>query len=257
MIAENRYYTLILSLAVLLCTSCQKEMSEDLPGTATVQIRFHPMINGTPFTLNTAYTNPFGEPFTASAFKFYTGLFTFRKEGGTEVAAEGEPYYLIDASDQASMTISATIRAGIYDGISFLLGVDSARNVSGVQSGALDPARGMFWTWNSGYIYIKMEGTSPVSTLVNNVFEYHVGGFRWPNSAIRTFAAASDIAGEWQLGEGRELVVDVAVDIEHLFNHSIPVRISEKPVCMSPGELARDISANFAGAIRIMQAEVK
>jgi hypothetical protein len=46
-------------------------------------------------------------------------------------------------------------------GIRFLLGVDSARNVSGIQTGALDPARGMFWTWNSGYVMAKIEGSSP------------------------------------------------------------------------------------------------
>jgi hypothetical protein len=34
--------------------------------------------------------------------------------------------------------------------IKFLLGVDSLKNVSGIQTGALDPAKGMFWTWNTG-----------------------------------------------------------------------------------------------------------
>ena len=51
--------------------------------------------------------------------------------------------------------------AGNYNSLSFLLGVDSMHNVSGAQTGALDPANDMFWTWNSGYVMAKMEGASP------------------------------------------------------------------------------------------------
>ncbi len=59
----------------------------------------------------------------------------------------------------------------------FLLGVDSLHNVSGAQTDALDPAKDMFWTWNTGYVMAKLEGNSPSSALVNNKYEFHVGGF--------------------------------------------------------------------------------
>jgi len=42
----------------------------------------------------------------------------------------------------------------------------------------------MFWTWNSGYIMAKLEGTSPVSSQPNNKFEYHIGGFREPVNVV-------------------------------------------------------------------------
>ena len=40
------------------------------------------------------------------------------------------------------------------------LGVDSLRNVTGVQTGALDPAMDMYWTWNTGYVMAKLEAAA-------------------------------------------------------------------------------------------------
>jgi hypothetical protein len=66
------------------------------------------------------------------------------------------------------------------------LGVDSLHNCSGAQSGALAPENGMFWAWNTGYIFLKMEGTAPASKQPDHLLEYHIGGYRTPNNAIRT-----------------------------------------------------------------------
>jgi hypothetical protein len=66
------------------------------------------------------------------------------------------------------------VPAGTYTGMYLTMGVDSARNVSGAQEGALDPANGMFWSWTSGYIMIKAEGLSPQGA--GGSFTYHL---RW------------------------------------------------------------------------------
>ena len=55
-------------------------------------------------------------------------------------------------------------------------------------TGCLDPgaeASDMYWTWNSGYIFLKMEGkyddrTDTISTASN--YFYHIGGFGNLNS---------------------------------------------------------------------------
>ena len=44
---------------------------------------------------------------------------------------------------------------------------------------------GMFWTWNTGYIFLKLEGKSPESTANGNIFEYHIGGYKTPANCIR------------------------------------------------------------------------
>ena len=86
-------------------------------------------------------------------------------------------------ADSKHFTIP-NVPVGDYTGITFTIGVDSLRNVAGAQSGALDPSNNMFWSWNTGYIFLKMEGTSPESP--SKALVFHVGGFMKPYNAIRT-----------------------------------------------------------------------
>jgi hypothetical protein len=60
----------------------------------------------------------------------------------------------------------------------FRFGVDSMLQENGVGEGDLDPINGMYWTWNSGYIQMKLEGKFIVDTITSKKFEYHIGGFR-------------------------------------------------------------------------------
>lgn len=90
-------------------------------------------------------------------------------------------YHLINEEGTASKSFSFFVMPTQYNSLSFLIGVDSLKNVSGAQTGGLDPLNGMFWTWNTGYIMFKMEGNSPSSSVVNNKIEYHIGGFSGAN----------------------------------------------------------------------------
>ena len=52
-------------------------------------------------------------------------------------------------------------------------------------SGDLDPAKGMYWAWQSGYINMKMEGKSSSCKTRKNQFQFHIGGYLKPNNALR------------------------------------------------------------------------
>lgn len=71
-----------------------------------------------------------------------------------------------------SFTIN-NVPAGLYNNIRFNVGVDSLRNHSGEQTGDLDPALGMYWSWTNGYIHFKIEGRFQQN---NNTFSIHIGG---------------------------------------------------------------------------------
>jgi hypothetical protein len=129
------------------------------------------------------YNNVLGQPFTVTKFKYYIGNVHLRKTNGTEVAFSD--YYLIDEEEDQSKKINLVLPAGEYADIDFIIGVDSLHNCSGAQSGALDPVNAMFWTWNTGYIFLKLEGKSPASKSSGNVFEYHIGGYKQPANCIR------------------------------------------------------------------------
>jgi hypothetical protein len=130
------------------------------------------------------YKNEAGQSFSVTNFKYYVGNFRLKRIDGTEYISSD--YYLIKEDDEQSKQIVLNnIPEGEYVSCNFSIGVDSAHNCSGAQSGALDPANGMFWAWNTGYIFMKLEGKSPASKLAGHTFEFHIGGYKFPNNCIR------------------------------------------------------------------------
>jgi hypothetical protein len=135
---------------------------------------------------STHYKNALGQDFTVSNFKYYVGNFKLYK--GDSLKYKSDDYFLVKADDPKSsqFTLPMIYEDGEYTSMSFTLGVDSLHNCSGAQSGALDPVNAMFWSWNSGYIFLKLEGKSPASKSPGNIFEYHIGGYKAPANCIRT-----------------------------------------------------------------------
>ena len=152
--------------------------------TGVVKIIFVNTVNGTPLVLNdSSYTNPFNETYKVSKLKYYVSNINVNKKNGTQ--KEKDSYHLLNEADTASLNFSFPLKAGNYKSVDFLLGVDSAKNCSGAQSGALDPMNDMFWTWNSGYVMFKLEGSSSSSTQPNKRIEYHIGGYAGNKSVTK------------------------------------------------------------------------
>lgn len=117
----------------------------------------------------------------------------------------------------------------VFDSISFAVGVDSAQTMKGVFEGDLDPAKGMFWTWQSGYINWKLE----VEDLKGNELQFHIGGFSGKNNTYREMG--------YKLPKGKNLsglVFDVKAFL--LFAKS-----KGYTMVMSPGSKAVDIADNY------------
>jgi hypothetical protein len=73
-----------------------------------------------------------------------------------------------------------------FDAIRFNIGIDSTTNSGGVKGGDLDPTKNMYWAWQSGYINFKLEGKSKACKTRNNVFQFHIGGYSYPNNSLQT-----------------------------------------------------------------------
>ena len=130
------------------------------------------------------YKNELGQSFTISKFKYYIGQIHLKNSKGKDFIFKD--YFLINEDEELSKQIKLNnIPNGNYKSISFILGVDSLHNCSGAQSGALDPLNAMFWTWNTGYIFLKLEGKSSFSKSSGNMFEFHIGGYKQPTNCIR------------------------------------------------------------------------
>ena len=183
-------FACVLGLGLASCKKETNETPQDPTPAATsgsVTFSFNNQVDGQPLVLNTQnYVNASGETFNVNIYKYYISNIKLFKADGSHYA-EPESYHLINQASPTSRTFTlAAVPAGDYVSMSFMIGVDSTRNVSGAQTGALDPANGMFWSWSTGYIMAKVEGTSPVSPEIGDAISFHIGGFTGINKGIRT-----------------------------------------------------------------------
>ena len=91
---------------------------------------------------------------------------------------------LIDLAEDQSLTLFPDFPVSEYESMSFRFGLDSSYHVSESVEGDLDPLKGMYWAWNSGYIQFKCTGTSSSIPLTDQTFEYHLGGYRQPVETV-------------------------------------------------------------------------
>jgi hypothetical protein len=124
------------------------------------------------------------DTFNISVLKFYVSNISLHNKQ-KKIWQNSAGYYLIDFKKNKTITLQIPLNVKDYDLIKFDLGIDSTTNVSGVLGGDLDPTKGMYWTWQSGYINIKLEGSSSQSTARNNEFIFHIGGYKSPNNPIQ------------------------------------------------------------------------
>lgn len=236
---------IVLIIATITIYSCQKETSFE--GAAyTLRLNFQASANGEPLQFNKEYINPLGEDYTVSTFKIYISKISLLQEAPTPVARKEDGYYLVDAANPSSQIINVELNSVPFNRLMFQVGIDSALNVSGAQTGALDPLNGMFWTWNSGYIMAKLEGSSSLSSGLNNTFKYHIGGFREGEKSQREVILSLPLQQEWILEKTNitEAVIDVDIDKWFSSAHALPISsIAEN---MSPGPISMKYADNYA-----------
>jgi hypothetical protein len=202
---------------------------------------------GVPYTsLMARYVNAHGDTFTVSKFKYFISNIKLRRPDGTYYI-EPESYRIVDASDSLG-TCKFAIRnvpMGNYISVEFMIGVDSARNTSGAQTGDLAQTDDMYWSWNQGYIFLKLEGYSysaPPSALYNLL--YHVGGFFHPYYNIKTVSLPFT---------QNALIVDadhvskvyLKANVQEFFRSSTIIDVSTMPIVTSPSA-ARVLAINYS-----------
>lgn len=221
-----------------------------------LEIRFNHVAGTATLYADSLYKNAFGEPYRISRFKYYvTNIRLVNSNDNSEIPLE-DSYFLVQDGDELSKSISMAAPEGRYKAVSFLLGVDSLHNVSGAQTGALDPMNGMFWTWNTGYVSVKLEGKSPLSPLPGNLIEYHLGGFKGPDQVNRRISLPFP-AGNLELSAKKSMIVTVKVDVNSFFSGSNELPIKANPACTSAGSLARRYSENYATSFSISGAGIE
>ncbi|MBS1684909.1 MAG: hypothetical protein JSS76_09150 [Bacteroidetes bacterium] len=260
----KKYNLYILALVAIIATtasSCKKNSTPD--GTGSVTVHFDNRYASTDLALGTAYTTSNGETLTPTTFNYFVSNFVLVKSDGTKYTVpKDQCYHLVreGVDSSADLTIQ-NVPAGDYTGVQFIIGVDSAKNTAPVseRTGDLDvagAASDMYWTWNSGYIFYKLEGMSPQapydSMMGMAMMYYHVGGYGGMSSAtinnIRTVSLTSGTAA--QVRSGHHSTVYLYADVDAVFNAPVQITIAANPGHMFD-QYSTTISANYADMFSI------
>jgi hypothetical protein len=131
------------------------------------------------------YTNTSKDNFTITRFNYYISNLKFKREDGS-VFSEPESYHLIKHVEGKTTFTVTDLPEGNYTSIEFLIGVDANRNIQGAQTGDLDVNNEMFWDWDQGYIFFKLEGSYiTLKQPIESQYGLHIGGFTGANSSIQ------------------------------------------------------------------------
>jgi hypothetical protein len=152
-----------------------------------VSIRFVPEVMGEDLVASESYfLDSKTDSVRIDVLKFYLSNVKLMQDDSVVFDAVGR-FVLVDISDTSSLSVLLNVEpATFYNKIKFDLGIDSTTNLKGALGGALDPTLGMYWAWHSGYINFKLEGTSKECKSRKNKFQYHIGGYAEPFSALQT-----------------------------------------------------------------------
>lgn len=202
-----------------------------------------PVFRGENITLGEALTTVSGDTLRLHTLRFYLGDFVFWKNGAI-VLAEKNRYRLLDLEDENSLTLRFDLPENTgFDSLSFVLGVDSATTAAGAMGGDLDPTKGMFWSWQSGYINLKLEGKLKGSEARPQVlpaeFQFHLGGYLPPFQTIQVIRIG-------RISDPANLRLDF--DLAPFFE---AVDWGKKPNIMSPGPEAKRLSGVLSTAFGI------
>lgn len=197
------------------------------------------------------YKNNFGQSYTVSKFKYYISHITLKNKNGNDYVSDD--YFLVNEEDADSkQLVLANIPSGDYTSLSYMVGVDSLHNCSGAQSGALDPMNAMFWAWNTGYIFMKMEGHSPKSQSPGHILEFHIGGYKQPNNCIRIIKL--NLPEVLHITTGKANRIKIKTDVGTLFQSPTAIDFSRLS-SVTDFHNAKAIADNYIHMFSILSTE--
>ena len=243
-----------MALAALSFTSCEKDNDNNNnnnngnnnPQTASISLEFEHVWGSD--AVSVPHTGHFvtnsGEHIMFSKLQYYISNIELIENDG-DLWAEDYSYHLLELGDDNTLHIDLdNVPVGDYTGIRYMIGVDSTSNVSGPQTGALDPANNMFWSWSNGYIFLKAEGMEHMSS---TNFTYHIGGFRNANSTNAIQEMSFDFAPMMaEVKPNANPVIHHVVDVQKFFDGSgMNLQVANQAMVHMPGAMAVNISRNY------------
>lgn len=191
-----------------------------------IQLSFKPVYGSNPLVIeDSIYALYETNTIKFEILKFYVSNIQLFNDGKL-VWKEPYSFHLYDISDSINKMIQLKrIKDLKFNQIQFNLGIDSLTNVSGAMGGDLDPTKGMYWTWQSGYVNFKLEGSSSLVTNPKKEFQFHLGGYQAPFNTLQTVSLNVDSNDK----------IDIEFDVKRFLKN---VDLSKLDHIMSPNKEA-------------------
>ncbi len=255
-------FSLIISLLIASCKSDPDPNENNI-----LTLSFSNQVGNQALTLGSGnYKNAFGENFTITTFNYFISNISLKKSDGTlYTIPQDSSYFLVKETNAASKKVVLRgIPTGDYTELKFMIGVDSLRNTMDIsrRKGVLDPGDathdgdGMYWSWNSGYIFMKLEGTSPqvpADAAGNQKYRYHIGGFggynakTFNNTRTVTLPLGSIAA---KIGPNQQPTIEVIADAAKVFDGTQKISLAQYPTVMF-ADFSTTVANNYVSMFRV------
>jgi hypothetical protein len=244
---------------ILILTSCEKDkpLPPDIPDDpqGTIEVRFTPTINGNPLNINEINTGPNEQRLIVETLKFY--LSNIQAMSNSEVLGKSEVALLDFSSSDKSFSFKAN--PGTITNLSFNVGLSPDQN--GTSNPDFNPAayenthplsiyNSMYWTWASGYIFLKIEGRTDTTQTQNAApmftWFYHCGLDTLVNSYNLDNMNVPVEAGKTSL-------IELTLEFNDIFmRNGQPIIMTDESSTHTTDsfELAKDVITNFGASIR-------
>ena len=247
--------TIIFSTILIGVTIIAKAQAGD-----NVTLKINNVAGSSPLVLNDkTYTNSSGEKFTITTINYFISNIKFKRKDGSEyVVPQDSSYFLIKEIDSTTKSINLKVPKGKYTAINFIIGVDSLRSTTDLRhrTDALDISGGMldgmYWTWNSGYIFFKLEGiceqAKPDMT-GQRKFRYHIGGFGGYNTPslnnIKEITIDLNEHGIINAKKKKHITVNINADLLKAFDGKNQMSITKESNIMF-GVQSKSVADNYS-----------
>ena len=259
------------ALLVVSCSFPDEKDDTDPIETGSIQLQFDNIVGDQDLQLDSAkYMNAVGEDFTVNKLNYYiSNIKLVRMDGSVFTVPQDSSYFLIrEANPESQKLTIRNVLTGDYTGIEFVVGVDSLRSVMEPsepgRKGILDKDMGptneeaMYWDWNPGYIFLKLEGSSDSATTANGRYYYHIGGF-----GGRTERTLNNLKTIKLTFPGQKAIVTTSIvskvliqaDIQKVFNGPAQLSIKQSSSLMF-SDSSKYVADNYAGMFSVKEIKI-
>ncbi len=183
-----KYIGIALLTSLLMLNACKKDdntitnTASTTTNNGSLLLEFDHKVGTAALVFNQTYTLNNAQVSINKMQYYVSNVVLTKSDGSTYTVTKEQSYFFVKHLDGSKGTVTLTnLPIADYTSVSFVLGIDREKSLtlSGTtQSGVLDnasyPGSEMTWNWNSGYIFVKMEGNVATTTTAK-AFQRHIG----------------------------------------------------------------------------------